>query len=84
MPELLGGLFSATALVVPECTSSNPLVCLLLPHILQHTSAIPPSNIAPPIPPTTPPMTFFDEVERPPDPPLLDPACRVGVVTMVS
>lgn len=44
-----------------------------LPQSLHATTASPPSNIAPPIPPTTPPITSFCVLLRPvlPDDPLL-------------
>lgn len=56
-----------------------------LPQIRQQTSAIPPSRMAPPIPPTTPPIMPFDFEERPvavPSPPLEDK--MEGVVVIVA
>lgn len=45
---------------------------------------MPASKIAPPIPPTTPPMIFLDELDRPVLPPLLDPGSTPGVIVEVA
>lgn len=44
---------------------SSSETCFLLPHTLQTTTAIPPSNIAPPMPTTVPMMTLRSEGLRP-------------------
>jgi hypothetical protein len=56
----------------------------LRPHILQQTSAMPPSRIAPPTPPTTPPMMLLLELESPPFELLEEDWPRAGVDVMVA
>jgi len=51
----------------------------------QHTRAMPPSKIAPPRPPTTPPTTFLLELESPLDElPLPPEEVSPGVVVMTA
>ena len=53
--------------------SSSSTLCFLLPYTRQIAIAIPPSRIAPPTPPTTPPIVFLDVSLKPalPELPLL-------------
>ena len=64
------------SLPVAESIKSSSLTLdrLFFPQIRKATTANPPSKIAPPTPPTTPPMIFFEESDRPElDPPELLP-----------
>ena len=65
-------------------SSCGSLVCDFLPHNLHATSAIPPIRMAPPIPPTTPAMTFLLDVLSPELPPPLPPFCRLGWIVEVA
>lgn len=49
-----------------------------MPQILHAVRARPPRSNAPPRPPTTPPITFLDELLRPELPPLLFPPFRLA------
>lgn len=46
--------------------------------------AIPPTRMAPPTPPTTPPIMDFELEERPPPLPPLLPPCRSGEMVDVA
>jgi len=76
-------LFSRLILSSRESRKSSCSTCcrFFLPHNLQHTNAMPPINMAPPIPPTTPPITFLLEDERllPLPPPLRRDGSTVAV-----
>lgn len=58
---------------------SSVLALLFLPQILHATTANPPSKIAPPTPPTTPPMIFLEFEESPGLPPPPFSPLRPGV-----
>ena len=55
------------------------LALLFLPQILHATTAKPPSRIAPPTPPTTPPMIFLEFEESPGLAPPSLPSWRPGI-----
>jgi len=54
-----------------------------LPQMRQAVKPRAPSSRAPPMPPTTPPMIFLDELLRPELPPLLPFAARAVVRALV-
>jgi len=82
----LGGFSPIAEPVPPMRSSSSSRLRCLRPQIRQHATAMPPRRIAPPTPPTTPPITFFEDELSPelPDP-FTAPLFRLaGLVTVAK